>query len=69
MGKYVYNEDGIVMFNTEKAACDFGDWLVHQGYLDYEDVLTDNQLLIDDFQKAYEVAPRLIHLLTDISDN
>ena len=56
------------MFNTEKAGCDFKDWLVEHEYLTFEEGLEDEQAIIDDFTKAYEVAPRLIHLLADIAD-
>ena len=29
------------MINTEKAACDFKDWLVEKGYMDFEEGLED----------------------------
>lgn len=54
--------------NIEKAGCDFKDWLVENGYLDFEEGLREEQAIINDFQKTYEVAPRLINLLRNIAD-
>lgn len=54
--------------NTEKAACDFKDWLVDNGYLEFEEGLKEEQMLVEDFARAFEVAPRLIHLLANIAD-
>lgn len=68
MNKVKYEDIEKGYLNTEKVACDFGDWLHRNGYFDFEDVLSENQNLVDDFRKAYEVAPRLISLLADISD-
>lgn len=56
------------MLNTEKAACDFKDWLVDHGYLEFEEGLRNEQAIVEDFAKAYEVAPRLISLLSNIAD-
>lgn len=56
-------------FNTEKAACDFTDWLVFNGYLTREEGIDDLDEIVTDFKKAFEVAPKLIHLLRDISDH
>ena len=56
------------MLNIEKVACDFKDWLVEKGYMDFEKGLEDEQAIVDDFGKAYEVAPRLINLLANIAD-
>lgn len=54
--------------NIEKAACDFKDWLVENDYLDFEEGLKEESALVEDFAKAYEVAPRLINLLANIAD-
>lgn len=54
--------------NTEKAACDFKDWLVENGYLEFEEGLQEEPALVEDFAKAYEVAPRLVNLLANIAD-
>ena len=60
--------EDIETMNTEKAACDFKDWLVDHGYLEFEEGLEDEQAIVEDFAKAYEVAPRLINLLGNIAD-
>ena len=52
----------------EKAACDFKDWLVDNGYLEFEEAPKEEPALVEDFAKAYEVAPRLINLLANIAD-
>ncbi len=57
-----------ITFNTEKAACDFVDWLVEHDYLEFEEGLAEQENFVTDFRNTYEVAPRLIHLLANIAD-
>lgn len=54
--------------NFEKVGCDFKDWLVNNGYLDFEEGLAEEQMIIDDLAKAYEVVPRLVNLIKNIAD-
>lgn len=54
--------------NFEKIGCDFKDWLVAEGYLDFEEGLAEEQMIIDDLTKAYEVVPRLVNLIKNIAD-
>lgn len=50
-------------------AVEFFDWLVDMEYCSNEDRETDIQEMIEDFENAYKVAPRLINLLRDIAFN
>lgn len=51
-----------------EIATNFFDWLVDMEYCSNEDRETDIPEMIEDFENAYKVAPRLINLLRDISD-
>lgn len=55
------------MMRIEDVAVEFFDWLVDMEYRSNEDRETDIPEMIEDFEKAYEVAPRLINLLRDIA--
>lgn len=50
-------------------AVEFFDWLVDMEYCSNEDRETDIPELIEDFENAYKVAPRLINRLRDIAFN
>lgn len=53
---------------TRQCATNFFEWLVDNGYFDKEDRNETIKEMIEDFEAAYEVAPRLINLLNEISD-
>lgn len=63
MDKFDYNYNEIA-----DIAVNFFDWLVDWEYCSNEDRETDIPEMIEDFENAYKVAPRLINLLRDISD-
>ena len=52
----------------EKVANNFYDWLIDMEYAYEEDKADDLEEMVEDFENAYKVAPRLINLLRDISD-
>lgn len=54
--------------DAEKIAGNFVDWLTDVEYLDPADRETDYAEMVEDIKAAYEVAPRLINLIRDISD-
>lgn len=54
--------------NFEKLASNFCDWLIDMEYAYPEDKELDYSDMVEDFQNAYKVAPRLVNLLRDISD-
>ena len=56
--------------NTDKAAENFMKLLVSENYWAYsdDDLAETFDELKEDFRLSYEVAPRLINLLNDISD-
>ena len=49
-------------------AINFFDWLVDMEYCSNEYRETDIPEMIEDFENAYKVSPRLINLLRHISD-
>ena len=57
--------------DTNKAADQFMSWLVRENIFCYsdEDIEETYEELKVDFRETYKVAPRLINLLFDISDN
>lgn len=52
----------------EKIGCDFVDWLVENKYLEFEEGVQEHQNIIDDLEKTYEIAPRLVNLIKNIVD-
>lgn len=51
-----------------QIAINFYSWLIDMGYCDKEDMKLDIDDMTEDFENAFEVAPRLINLLRDISE-
>ena len=56
-----------MVINIEKAGCDFCDFLTEIGYWSVEDCIQNVDKIISDLEKIYEVAPRFVQLLADIS--
>lgn len=54
------------MLLLSQCATNFFEWLVDNGYFDKEDRNETIKEMIEDFEAAYEVAPRLINLLNEI---
>lgn len=54
----------------DRIAGNFYNWLVDLGYMDKEDEDRgeDIELMTEDLQATYQVAPRLVNLIRDISD-
>ncbi len=51
-----------------EVAFNFYEWLIDMEYCSKEDFENDIDEMIEDFEKMYDITPRMYNLLRDISD-
>ncbi len=70
MNNFIKNGTDVTRKELVEYANNFIDYLIENEYLDKYDAADDlhDHEIIEDFVAAYEVAPRLINILRDISD-
>lgn len=52
----------------EKIACDLADVLFKEGYITFEESISESNLYQKDLEETYKVAPRLVNLIKNIVD-